>query len=49
MPDSAPWVGPLRDLRVLDLSRHFPGGRCSLLLSDLGADVVKIELPVPTL
>jgi alpha-methylacyl-CoA racemase len=34
---------PLSDLRVLDLSRLLPGGFASLLLADLGADVVKVE------
>jgi alpha-methylacyl-CoA racemase len=34
---------PLDGLRVLDLSRLLPGGFCSLLLADLGADVVKVE------
>src|SRR5947208_6080832 len=34
---------PLEDLRVLDLSRLLPGGFCSLLLADLGADVLKVE------
>ena len=33
----------LGDVRVLDLSRLLPGGFCSLLLADLGADVVKVE------
>ncbi|MGH2948594.1 MAG: CaiB/BaiF CoA transferase family protein [Solirubrobacteraceae bacterium] len=33
----------LAGLRVLDLSRLLPGGFCSLLLADLGADVVKVE------
>ncbi len=34
---------PLEDLRVLDLSRLLPGGFCSLLLADFGADVIKVE------
>jgi crotonobetainyl-CoA:carnitine CoA-transferase CaiB-like acyl-CoA transferase len=34
---------PLDGLRVLDLSRLLPGGFCSLLLADFGADVVKVE------
>jgi alpha-methylacyl-CoA racemase len=34
---------PLHDVKVLDLSRLLPGGFCSLLLADLGADVVKVE------
>jgi crotonobetainyl-CoA:carnitine CoA-transferase CaiB-like acyl-CoA transferase len=34
---------PLEGLRVLDLSRLLPGGFCSLLLADFGAEVVKVE------
>jgi alpha-methylacyl-CoA racemase len=34
---------PLDGIRVLDLSRLLPGGFCSLLLSDFGADVIKVE------
>jgi len=34
---------PLDGVRVLDLSRLLPGGFCSLLLSDFGADVLKVE------
>ena len=34
---------PLEGLRVLDLSRLLPGGFCSLLLADFGADVIKVE------
>ena len=36
-------TGPLAGIRVLDLSRLLPGGYCSLLLSDYGADVLKVE------
>ncbi|HEX3911726.1 MAG TPA: CaiB/BaiF CoA-transferase family protein [Solirubrobacteraceae bacterium] len=34
---------PLQGIRVLDLSRLLPGGFCSLLLADLGAEVLKVE------
>jgi alpha-methylacyl-CoA racemase len=35
--------GALDDVKVLDLTRLLPGGFCSLLLADFGADVVKVE------
>ncbi len=34
---------PLDGVRVLDLSRLLPGGFCSLLLADFGAEVLKVE------
>ncbi len=34
---------PLDGLRVLDLTRLLPGGFCSLLLADFGAEVIKVE------
>jgi alpha-methylacyl-CoA racemase len=34
---------PLSDVRILDLTRLLPGGFCTLLLGDLGADVIKVE------
>jgi alpha-methylacyl-CoA racemase len=34
---------PLDDVRVLDLTRLLPGGFCSLLLADFGAEVLKVE------
>ena len=36
-------MGALSDVKVLDLSRLLPGGFCSLLLADFGAEVLKIE------
>jgi len=36
-------TGPLAGVRVLDLSRLLPGGFCSLLLADYGAEVLKVE------
>jgi len=38
---------PLDGVRVLDLSRLLPGPYATLVLSDLGADVVKVEDPEP--
>jgi crotonobetainyl-CoA:carnitine CoA-transferase CaiB-like acyl-CoA transferase len=38
-------VGFLDGIRVIDATRLLPGGFCTMLLSDMGAEVIKVEQP----
>ncbi len=44
-PAAAPPPGALANVRVLDLTTLYPGPLATMLLADLGADVIRVDAP----
>jgi len=44
-PTGTPPQGPLKGIRILDLSSFIAGSYAAMLLGDMGAEVIKVEAP----